>query len=176
MRKLYAAAAVVLTALAGFTAAQAQRSTDDCSDTWSGGRNRQYRHCEVRDYTLPGSNPLNIDAGMNGGIRVTGWDRPEVTVRAKIQAYARTEADARRVAAGVRVEAAGTTVRVDGEPGRNDDENWAVNFDIHAPRNAMLTLYTHNGGITLDDLHGAVKFHARNGGVSLTNVGGDIRG
>lgn len=154
------------------------RSTDGCDDGWNGGR--QYRHCEVREYTLQGVNPLDIDAGRNGGIRVRGWDRPDVLVRAKVIGYARTESDARRVVSGVRVDAAGTTVRAEGPDFRgNDDlnnENWSVSFEISAPRNAMLTLNTQNGGIALDDLHGTVKFHARNGGVTLNDVSGDIKG
>ena len=33
------------------------------------------RHCEMREDTIGGANPLDIDAGRNGGIRVRGWDR-----------------------------------------------------------------------------------------------------
>src|ERR1700712_2219821 len=54
-------------------------------------------HCEVREDTIGGANPLDIDAGRNGGIRVHGWDRGDVLVRSKIQASANTDADARRL-------------------------------------------------------------------------------
>jgi hypothetical protein len=151
------------------------RSDDGCNDGWGGGRQR--RHCEVREYTLQGANPIDIDAGRNGGIKVRGWDRPEVHVTAKVQGYARTDADARRVAAGVRVEAAGTTVRAEGPDFRDDDENWSVSFEISAPRNVILTLNTENGGIALEGLRGKVNFRARNGGVSISDMsGGDIKG
>src|SRR5262245_16697498 len=177
---LSATASLLMAALALSAPAMAQsRRNDDCNDDWSGRRNgeRQYRHCEVRDFTLPGVNPLDIDAGTNGGIRVHGWDRADVVIHAKIQAYARTEADARRVAAGVRVDAAGTTARAEGPAMRDDDENWSVSFEIMAPRNAMLTLNTHNGGISLEDLRGGtVNFRARNGCVALVNLAGDIKG
>ena len=43
------------------------------------------------------------------------------------------------------------------------------------PRAAMLTLNTNNGGISIDDFRGTAKFHAKNGGLSLNNVGGDLK-
>src|SRR5215471_10533157 len=58
-------------------------------------------HCEVREDTIGGANPLDIDAGRNGGIRVRGWDRGDVLVRSKIQASAATDADARRLVSAV---------------------------------------------------------------------------
>src|ERR1700681_1871298 len=63
-------------------------------------------HCEVREDTIGGANPLDIDAGPNGGIRVRGWDRGDVVVRSKIQASADSDADARRLVAGVRIDTA----------------------------------------------------------------------
>ena len=44
------------------------------------------------------------------------------------------------------------------------------------PRTALMTLNTHNGGISIEDFQGTAKFRAQNGGVSLNNVSGDIRG
>ena len=132
-------------------------------------------HCEMREDTIGGANPLDIDAGRNGGIRVRGWDRGDVLVRSKIQASADSDADARRLVAGVRIDTGGGRVRADG-PDTNRDENWSVSFEINVPRTAMLTLNTNNGGISIEDFRGVAKFHARNGGLTLTNVGGDLRG
>jgi hypothetical protein len=162
---------------AAASSAQGRRSGDGCEDGWN--RGRQYRHCDVREYTLQGVNPIVIDAGQNGGIRVRGWDRADVAVRAIVSGYGRSEDDARRVAGSVRVEAAGTVVRAEGPDSARmdrDDEGWSVSFEIQAPRSAILTLTTRNGGIALEDLQGAIKFRASNGGVSLINVGGDIKG
>src|SRR5262249_28106867 len=116
-----------------------------------------------------------VDAGRNGGIRVRGSDRGDVHVRAKIVARADTDADARRVAAGVRVDTGGGHIRVDG-PTLNDDENWSVSFELDVPRTAILSLNTHNGGISIEDFHGSAEFRATNGGISLRDVSGDIRG
>ena len=133
-------------------------------------------HCEMREDTIGGANPLDIDAGRNGGIRVRGWDRGDVLVRSKIQTSAATDAEARRLAAGVRVDTSGSRIRAEGPDTSGREESWSVSFEISVPRNAMLTLTTSNGGISIDDFRGAATFHAKNGGLTLSNVGGDLRG
>src|SRR4051794_39727626 len=114
-------------------------------------------HCEIREDTIGGANPLDVDAGRNGGIRVRGWDRGDVQVRSRVQANADTDAEARRIVAGVRIDTAGGRIRADGP-----DANWSVSFEINVPRTAMLTLTTNNGGISIDEFRGSAKFHARN--------------
>jgi hypothetical protein len=167
------ATALAVTGLAQTRDRQVGRSADaSCSD---GSNDRRASYCEVREATVPGINPLDIDAGPNGGIRIRGWDRGDVLVRTKIVGYAASEAEARRVASSVRVETAGGRIRTDG-PEKEDDEYWSASFEVQVPRAAMLTLNTRNGGISIDDFRGTAKFRASNGGVSLTNVGGDIRG
>jgi len=171
--------ALLLTFVHGpaFAQTRAQRSqrpaTSACDDGWNNSRRASF--CEVREETIPGLNPLDVDAGQNGGIHVRGSDRNDVLVRAKIRSYADSAADARRIVSGVRVETAGGRIRADG-PAIGRDESWSVSFDVEVPRTAMLTLNTHNGGISIDDFRGTAKFQAVNGGVSLRNVGGDIRG
>jgi putative adhesin len=143
-----------------------------CDDSWN---DRRASHCEIREETISGLNPLDIDAGQNGGIRVRGWDRTDVLVRAKIVAQADTDAEARRLVAGVRVDNAGGRVRAEG-PDNGRRESWSVSFDLQVPRAAILTLNTKNGGISIDDFRGVARFRAVNGGVSLSNIGGDVRG
>ena len=143
-----------------------------CND---GGNGDRESFCEVREETIPGVNPLDVDAGRNGGIRVRGWDRGDVLVRARIVGYAETDAEARRVVSGVRLVTAGGSVRAEGPDGGRD-AHWSVSFEIQVPRTALLTLNTHNGGISIEDFQGTAKFRAHNGGVSLNNVSGDIRG
>src|SRR5436190_19591416 len=99
--------------------------------------NDRASHCEVREDTVGGANPLDIDAGRNGGIRVRGWDRGDVLVRARIEAQAETDADARRLVAGVRIDTGGSRVRADGPETSGHDESWSVSFEINVPRNTM---------------------------------------
>jgi hypothetical protein len=149
--------------------------TDALSCTGSYSDSNRARHCEMREDTVSGVNPIDVDAGPNGGIRVRGWDRADVLIRTRVDAYADTDADARRIAAAVRVDTGGGRVRADG-PDTRRDENWSVSFELNVPRAAILTLNTNNGGISISDFRGTAKFHARNGGLSLYNVGGDLRG
>ena len=167
--------AVAATALVG--AGSAQSRGRDAARTGLSCADRQYdgdraTHCEVREDTIGGANPLDIDAGRNGGIRVRGWDRGDVLVRARIEAQAATDAEARRLVAAVRIDTAGARVRADGPDTSGREESWSVSFELNVPRNAMLTLNTNNGGIAIDDFRGTATFHAKNGGLALRNVGG----
>jgi DUF4097 and DUF4098 domain-containing protein YvlB len=129
----------------------------------------------MREAAIPATNPLEIDARPNGGIRVRGWDRGDALVRATVVGYADTDAAARRIVSAVMVRTAGGFVHAEG-PERSRDEQWQVGFELDVPHAAMLTLTTTNGWISVDDYRGEAKFHAINGGVTLRNVGGDIRG
>ena len=116
-----------------------------------------------------------MDAGRNGGISVRGWDRADALVRARVIGYANTDADARRVTSGVRIDTTGGVVRADG-PSGNGDESWHVSYELSVPRTAMLTLTANNGGIAIEDFRGTATFHTRNGGIVLRDVAGDLRG
>ena len=135
-----------------------------CND---GGNGDRASFCEVREETVSGVNPLDVDAGHNGGIRVRGWDRGDVLVRARIVGYADTDAEARRVVSAIRLVTAGGSVRADG-PDTSRSGNWSVSFEIQVPRTALLTLNTNNGGIAIEDFQGTAKFRAHNGGIRMT--------
>ena len=158
---------------AGVLAQSPDRRNDrsDCGDrNWNGET-----YCEVREATLSGANPIDVDTGGNGGINVRGWDRGDVAMRARIVAHADSEAEARRIASAVRVDTAGGTVRAEG-PQTDRRSVWSVSIELSVPRNAILTLNTKNGGISINDFSGQAKLRTVNGGVSLASVNGDIRG
>jgi len=178
LRTLFISVTIVtaLTA-AGLTAQTRDRGNNrsgntSCADY--GGSDRA-SYCEVREATIGGANPLDIDAGRNGGIRVHGWDRGDVLVRARIIGQADTDAEARQMVSGVRVDTTGGSVKAEG-PDASGENSWSVSFELQVPRTALLTLSTRNGGITIDDFRGTAKFRAQNGGVTLRDVAGDIRG
>jgi hypothetical protein len=163
-----------LLALALAAAAPAQpRSSDamDCDDLSS---DREH-HCDMREETLAGGNPLDVDAAPNGGIRVIGWDRGDVRLRARVVGYGDSDAEARRTASQVRIETGGGEIRARA-PERQDHSSWTVSFELSVPQNSQVTLRTVNGGIAVRDLRGTVRFKATNGGVRLENVGGDVTG
>jgi len=132
-------------------------------------------HCEIRDDMLGGGVPLRVDARPNGGIRVHGWDRGDVALRARVIAYADTEDEARRLASQVRIDTAGGNIRAFG-PEADEGRHWVVSYELRVPQNSHLTLTTKNGGISVRHLRGTVSFDAVNGGIRLENVGGDFRG
>ncbi len=177
-------------ALASGLAATAQTTpaptfTSTCQNSGSGGtiymgdRNqafeRQKRFCETRDLTMsaPKGQPLTVDGGNNGGITVRGWDGPGVRIRAKIQTWGASEQEAQAQAKAILITTTSNNLRA-ATPG--NIQQGAVSFEVFVPRRTALALTTHNGGISLTGLQGAIDFHAQNGGVSLAELGGQVTG
>lgn len=159
---------------------QISPTDDPCADNRG---DRRGWACEVRDtrMTVAGS-PLTVDASPNGGIRVEGWDQPDVLVRAVVQAQAESDADARAVLPQVQVQATGGRVSATGPSSRdrNSDRGreggWSVSFRIWAPRQTALALTARNGGVSILGMRGESRFSTENGGVALNDVGGQVSG
>lgn len=153
-------------------------SDDPCADTWRGDRDRGHA-CQVRDTRLgaPGS-ALTVDASPNGGIRVEGWDQPDVLVRAVVQTWGETDQDARNVLDAVRVDAAGARVTAAGpeRDGERSRRGWSVSYRIWAPRRTALDLVARNGGVAIHAMQGEARFSTTNGGVTLDDVSGRMVG
>jgi DUF4097 and DUF4098 domain-containing protein YvlB len=132
------------------------------------------RYCEVREAVLPPSARVSVDAEPNGGIKVEGWDRGEVRVRAKVTANARSEADARAMASEVRIET-GPTIHAEG-PQTARRSHWSVSYQISVPRRSALSLRSHNGGISIANVDGEIEAETTNGGLSLSGLAGQVRG
>jgi len=157
--------------------ADAQRDTDAdwlarCrhDSSWSDDE----RACDVRELTIPARGKLRVDGGENGGVTVTGWDRNEIRVVARVEAHARRGADADALLHRVEIRTS-PDVAATG-PDSRSRESWSVSFDVYVPRHTDLDLATHNGGIRIADVDAAVRFDAVNGGVRLTGLAGDVRG
>ena len=178
MRRGICLTAVLLAASSALLPAQGRRddrdrsrasTQDDCGQRWD---SRRHRHCEVRESSLPGLNPIDIDAGQNGGIRIRGWDRAEVHVLARIQTHADSEAAARSLASGIRIDTSGNNVRAEGPARSGDDEGWSVSFEIDVPRAAMIAMRAVNGGIKLGEVAGDIRGTTMNGGITV-DLNGD---
>jgi hypothetical protein len=151
----------------------AARWLEDCRSGRWGGDDRE-RYCDVREVTLPARTRLRVDGRDNGGIDVIGSDRDDILVRAKIQAYARSESEAKLLADDIRIET-GEEIRADG-PSTRWRTSWSVSYEILVPRRIDLDLSASNGGILIADVDGRVEFQTVNGGVSLARLSGDVRG
>jgi hypothetical protein len=137
-------------------------------------RDERPKVCLVRETGMqPAGGSLTVDPGRNGGVAVYGWDRDSIAVTAKIVASGRSEEAARRIADGVRIEAAGRTIRADG-PDVGFREHWSVSFDVYVPRQTDLSLETLNGPLSVEDVSGTMDLRAQNGPVSLHGVSGDV--
>jgi len=153
---------------------------DDCRhDSWrhDSWRDNRVKHCEIRETGLKGSvrgGALTVDPGMNGGVEVEGWDRDSVAVTARIQVYARSEADAEAIAREIRIEAAGRTVRAVGPEPTGRRQSWSVSFVVMVPRRTDLSLATENGPLSVRDVTGHMALSTQNGPLSLVGVAGDV--
>ncbi|MGD2153213.1 MAG: DUF4097 family beta strand repeat-containing protein [Gemmatimonadales bacterium] len=147
-------------------------------DDWcrESGYDRDRDHyCEVREFTLRADREvIAVDASPNGGIRIEGWDRNEILVRAKVQAQSRDEGGAREIAGEVEV-ATGRTIGSDG-PRTGRGESWSVSYRVYVPYDSNLELESTNGGITINDVSGRMYFRTTNGGIQLSGLSGDVDG
>ncbi|MFZ1701162.1 MAG: DUF4097 family beta strand repeat-containing protein [Pyrinomonadaceae bacterium] len=127
---------------------------------------------DLREMNVVAGGTIDVDAGKNGGVGVTGEDRGDVLVRACVQAWGSSEEAARALASSVRINTAGT-IRAENATG---NDNWSVSFQLSVPRSTNLKLAAHNGGISIANVDGSAEFATTNGGVSLNNLSGDVRG
>lgn len=140
-----------------------------CSNNWSNGD--KVSTSDLRETTVAAGD-VNVDGKRNGGISIKGENRSDVLVRACVQAWANSEAEANQIAKSVRVETDGT-IQV---AGADDEKNYSVSYEIIVPRRTNLNLTTLNGGISISNVEGAINFTAKNGGVNLSNLAGDVKG
>jgi DUF4097 and DUF4098 domain-containing protein YvlB len=137
---------------------------------------RQERVCELRTTTIKlGGARLGVKS-ENGGIEVTGEDRSDVQVEARVQAWSSSEADARKILTQVTIETSGDNIRDNGPHFHWGNTGYGVNYKIHVPRRLAVDLKSENGGIDIAHLEGEIRFDTTNGGVGLNDLAGDVRG
>ncbi|HZF37370.1 MAG TPA: hypothetical protein VE715_00975 [Blastocatellia bacterium] len=144
-----------------------------CNDNWGGDR---ASHCVIKEQMVAATGGMIIvDGKMNGGVTVRGWDRNEIFVRAKIQTWADTDAEAQALSSQIRIDTGGANIHAEG-PETRDQRGWAVSFEVSIPRNSNLSLKAHNGGIGVSEVRGQIEFSTMNGGVSLRRLAGKVKG
>jgi len=150
---------------------------DACSQAVDARQNR-YQHCEVRGFEFaPPAPGLRVDGGLNGGVSVAGDERANVRVEAQVQTWAKTAAEAKQVADAVEIHLPerGGAVSAEG-PEQRQGQGWAVSYRVFVPKSADLDLKTHNGGVSIHDVTGRLRFDVVNGGVDLRRTAGDVQG
>ena len=178
--RLLAASALLVTP-ALLVAQHSDRESDaewleKCRDGRMWGDSDRGRACEVRNVPVKLSGrSISIDGRQNGGVRVFGWDRDAVEVTARMQAQARTDAEARELLSRVRIVADGRGIRAEGPSTDHDYDGWSVSYYANVPRRFDLDLTAHNGGLAVDGVSGKLSLDTHNGSVALLGVGGDVR-
>src|SRR5688572_5387517 len=149
------------------------KDTLACREWQDGNR---YNHCEIKEQSLPASGGvIKVDGRQNGGVSVKGWERNEVLVRARIQTTAPSQAEADALAAQIVLNTSGANIFASG-PDNRQGHSWSASYEVFVPRRSDLSLQSHNGGISISDVHGRLDFQALNGGVVLNRVGGSVHG
>ena len=144
-----------------------------CEDNSSyGGSDRMY--CEVRDMKAAPAGSLRISPGHNGSVRVTGWDRNEVSIRARVQAWADTDAEARARAAKVQIVTSGGEIRATA----SDEilEKTGVSFEVFTPRKTNIDAGAHNGSVSASKLEGRIQVSTHNGSIRFSELKGKVEG
>jgi len=165
---------VVATLLVASPVNAQDRTACDDTNGWGWGWRRGARVCEVRDLTLPATGTLTVDAGPNGSISVTGDNRRDVRVRARVQVWGADDLDADRIKSAVTIRSDGV-LRAEG-PERGGRTGWSVSFEVLVPREMDLSLETSNGSIAIAEVRGDLSFEATNGAINLDSVAGNVRG
>ncbi len=152
---------------------RAGRFLENCDDY---GDRRRETFCEVRDVTLRApERGILVDGRDNGSVRVYGWDRDDVLVRALVQATGETRGDARDLARDIAIDAEGGRIRATG-PSFRRYSGWHVSFEVWVPSRTSVDAETSNGSVSIEGVEGRMDLRAVNGSISLRDVAGDVRG
>lgn len=145
-------------------------------DRWcrQGGHDADF--CEVREITLPAEREvIRVDGLANGGVRVEGWDRDEIRLRAKVQVWSRDDDEAVRIGREIEIKT-DDVIRAAGPEYHGRRRGWSVSYELMVPRKSNLDLEATNGGIRVADVAGEIRVETTNGGLHLSRLGGDVRG
>lgn len=139
---------------------------------FEGGGAREQRACEMREMTLPATPSLNVDAAPNGGISVKAWSKPEILLRARVETWGATKAEAESRLKEVKI-ATGAKVSADGprSAGRSD---YSVSYEVFVPSKIDLTLHSTNGGVSIAGVNGNIAATTTNGGLKLAGLSGKV--
>jgi hypothetical protein len=168
--------ALAIGSMAASTLAQekADRHTSKsfCSNNNNWSDNDRVSASDLREFTVPASGTVGVDAGKNGGVSVKGEDRSDVLVKACVQAWGSSDKAAKAAVGSIRIDTRGT-IKAEGS---GEDRNWSVSYQILVPRSTNLNLRAHNGGISVSGVDGSSEFETVNGGINISNVSGSVKG
>ena len=166
----------ILLSLLAVAVVQAQPSRTLADDPWCEVDHSDdlARSCEVREYMVR-ADDLDLDATPNGSVSVKRWDRSDVLVRARVEAYAHSEDRARELRDEVEVEVDEGHIRADtNADGSRRSEGSGVSYEVFAPRQTGLSIRTQNGSAVVHGIDGDVDVESVNGSISLSDMAGSV--
>jgi len=133
--------------------------------------------CQMRRTTLAlPSGHLSVNT-VNGGINVSGEDRSDVALEARVRAWGPSEAAATNMLNSVSIDTANGDIRDHGPHiSFFGLSGYTVDYTLHVPHHLVADFHTMNGGIQLASLDGTIRFDTTNGGVGLSQLNGDVQG
>lgn len=172
---LLVAAALAFGAAMAHGAPRDWNDEDWCRNDW-GGDSRQ-KACEVRALTLAHVPPvLHVEPPKNGGVEVAAGPAGTVRVKARVEAWGKTKAEAQALLARIRVVEDADGVHAEG-PAENDgawSSGWSVSFRIEAPAATGLELSAVNGPLGVYEMTGRMLLETQNGPLAIERCAGDI--
>lgn len=175
---LFAATLLLLAAPAG--AERRDADSELCDETEWGQTSFGDRGETVRDFQQihepAPRGTWHIDAGVNGSVQLSDWEKDEVLICVQVTAWSRkNKARAEQLMRSVHIETDGGRLRAEGPPS-SKSEQWAVSYKIFTPREMDLDIDAQNGPISVEGIHGHMSLHTQNGPLRIVGAGGDIEG
>jgi hypothetical protein len=175
IRKIFSLS-LTLIALSVATFAQREEKNLDCNNQWNNRGRDWFNSCRMQEMTLPANGGLfTVDGRGNGSVRVKGWEKNEIFVRAQLQGFGKSQASADSYLEQTRVIVSDSTVRGEGPQVRGSG-GWSVSYEVFVPRRSDLSLKGSNGSLSVSDVAGNIELNTSNGSVNLRNVAGNVRG
>ena len=132
----------------------------------------------TRTYTLPEGGRFEI-VNVNGEIEASASAGREVEVRARREARAGTEDEARTLldSLQMREDVTPTSVRIEAQSRSTEERGrrrFSVTYDLRIPAGLVVSLKTENGGIRLENIDGRITVTSANGGIEGEGLRGSL--
>jgi DUF4097 and DUF4098 domain-containing protein YvlB len=147
-------------------------ASDDCREHLRVGDNDYRANVRDEETKTISNQPLTITAEHNGGIQVTTWDKPEVSLKLCKQIAVDDENEGRQLLADTHLEINGSKISI--HTPEENHHSLGTLLLVKAPKNADLNLNVQNGGVSLNNFTGTAEAHAENGGISFKRSTGKL--
>jgi DUF4097 and DUF4098 domain-containing protein YvlB len=143
---------------------------------------------ESFDRTYPASGPnaaLSL-SNVNGRIRISSWDQPQIRVHAEKTVRGESGERARKLMSNLRIDvsAAGNAVRIVTHSPESHDSlfgflftggaSLSVDYEVTVPRHVKLSVENTNGELDVNGVDGELEVETTNGRIEMTQCAGRV--